>query len=82
MPVTGEKIPLFFAVQIVVDGALGLRRADDILQSRAKQHRALHQGGKVFAVDIAQLAEPAVLLVLVGVLMATGTLGRLLEALS
>ena len=67
MPITGEKIPLFLAVQIVVDGALGLGRADDILQARAKQHRALHQSGKVFAVDIAQLAEPAVLLVLVGV---------------
>ncbi len=40
VPVPGEEIPLLGAVQIVVDGALGLGRADDVLQSRAEQHRA------------------------------------------
>ena len=67
MPVPGEEIPLPGAVQIVVHGALGLRRADDVLQPRAEQHRAADHRRKVFAVNVAQLAEPPVLLVLVGV---------------
>ena len=67
MPVTGEEIPLPGAVQIVVHGALGLRRADDVLQPCAEQHRTADHRCKVFAVNVAQLAEPPVLLVLVGV---------------
>ena len=67
MPVPGKEIPLLGAVQIVVHGALGLRRADDVIQSRAEQHRAADHRRKVFAVNVAQLAEPPILLVLVGV---------------
>ena len=67
MSVPGEEIPLPGAVQIVVHGALGLRRADNVIQSRAEQHWAVDHRRKVFAVNVAQLAEPPVLLVLVGV---------------
>ena len=52
MPVPGEEIPLPGAVQIVVHGALGLRRADTVIQSRAEQHRAADHRRKVFAVNV------------------------------